>query len=123
MTHRSQYQLKHCAVKSTMFKIDFVNFSSSMIPTLTTELIGFFSVDGDLQYRADLSQLKYYIPPPDPNNVNFDLKINFTSTRHRPTVYKKLDNILRWVSENFHRIERPLSVQQERWYVDKSLFR
>ncbi|XP_024882919.1 uncharacterized protein LOC112461773 [Temnothorax curvispinosus] len=43
---------------------------------VTTELIGHFSIDSDLQYRADLSQLKYYIPPLDPDNVNFDLNIN-----------------------------------------------
>lgn len=90
---------------------------------LTAELIGYFSIDSDLQYRADLSQLKYYIPLSDPDNVNFDLKVNCTSTRHKPTSYNKLDYILRWISDNFHQIERPLSVQEERWYVDKSLFK
>ncbi|KAG5327061.1 RL13A protein, partial [Pseudoatta argentina] len=97
------------------FQIDFLNFSEQIIPTLTPELIGHFSIDGDLQYHADLSQLKYYIPPSDPNNVNFDLNKNFISTRHRPTSYLKLDNLLRWLSNNFHRLEKPLSVQEERW--------
>lgn len=100
------------------FKIDFENFSECTIPTLTIELIGYFSIDGDMQYRADLSQLKYYIPPSDPNNVNFDLNANVMSTRHKPTSYIKLDNILRWISDNFDRLEKPLS-QEERWYVFK----
>ncbi|XP_077275402.1 decapping and exoribonuclease protein-like isoform X1 [Temnothorax americanus] len=98
-----------------MFKIDFANFSSHTVPTLSTELIGYFSIDGDSQYHADLSQLKYYIPPSDPDNVNFDLNINYMSTRHKPTSHIKLDNILRWIADNFHRIEKPLSAQEERW--------
>ena len=66
-----------------------------------------------------VSQLKYYIPSSNPNNVNFDLNKNFMSTRHRPTSYLKLDNLLRWLSNNFHRFEKPLSVsQKERWYID-----
>ncbi|KYN08872.1 Protein Dom3Z [Trachymyrmex cornetzi] len=97
------------------FHIDFINFSEQIIPTLTTELIGHFSIDGDLQYHADLSQLKYYVPPSDPNNVNLDLNKNFLSTRHQPTSYLKLDNLLRWLSNNFRRLEKPLSVQEERW--------
>ncbi|XP_071650895.1 decapping and exoribonuclease protein-like [Temnothorax longispinosus] len=85
---------------------------------VTTELIGHFSIDSDLQYRADLSQLKYYIPPLDPDNVNFDLNINCTSARDKPTSYIRFENILRWIWDNFHRIERPLSEQEqdeERW--------
>ncbi|KYN01540.1 Protein Dom3Z [Cyphomyrmex costatus] len=97
------------------FKIDLKNFSEEMIPTLTAELIGHFSIDGDMQYHADLSQLKYYIPPSDPNNVDFDLNKNFIHTHYRPTLYVKLDNILKWISNNFHRLEKPLSVQEERW--------
>ncbi|XP_018303717.1 decapping and exoribonuclease protein-like [Mycetomoellerius zeteki] len=97
------------------FQIDFINFSEKIIPTLTAELIGYFSIDGDMQYHADLSQLKYYIPPSDPNNVNFDLNKNFMFTRHRPTSYLKLDKVLRWLSNNFHRLEKPVLVQEERW--------
>ncbi|XP_011630177.1 decapping and exoribonuclease protein [Pogonomyrmex barbatus] len=97
------------------FKIDPVNFSIHTIPVLTTELIGFFSIDGDLQYHANLSQLKYYNPPPDFNNVNFDLTRNFESTQHKSNLYVKLDNILKWLSNNFSRLERPLSIQEERW--------
>ncbi|KYM88373.1 60S ribosomal protein L13a [Atta colombica] len=100
------------------FQIDFINFSEQIISTLTTELIGHFSIDNDLQYHADLSQLKYYIPPSDPNNVNFDLNKNFMSTRHRPTSYLKLDNLLRWLSNNFHRFEKPLSVLQKEHWLD-----
>lgn len=100
-----------------------VHFNQCTPPVLTAELIGYFSIDGNLQYRADLSQLKYYIPLPDPDNVNFDLKVNFMSTRHKPTSYIKLDYILKWISDNFHRIERPLSAQKERWYVDELLFK
>jgi len=106
------------------FKIDFANFSEQTIPTLTIELIGHFSIDGDLKYHDDLSQLKYYIPPSNPNNVKFDLNKNFMSTRYKPTTYIKLDNILRWISKNFHQLEKPLSVQEKCWYVyvDKSLY-
>jgi len=34
------------------FQIDFINFSEQIIPTLTTELIGHFNIDSDLQYHA-----------------------------------------------------------------------
>lgn len=81
--------------------------------TLETELIGYFSVDGDLEYRADLSQLKYYIPPSDPNNVNFDLNVNFEPIHPKPS-HPKLYTVLKWISDNFHRIERP-SAQNGHW--------
>lgn len=90
-------------------------------PPLNIELVGHFSIDGDLQYRADLSQLKYYIPPSNPEDVNFDLNINLESSNHKPTWHSKLDNILRWISDHFDEIERPLLTQESRWYVDISL--
>jgi len=43
-------------------------------------LIEYFSIDGKSQYRVDLLQLKYYIPPSNPNNVNFDVNKNIEST-------------------------------------------
>ncbi|XP_024892802.1 decapping and exoribonuclease protein-like, partial [Temnothorax curvispinosus] len=85
---------------------------------VTTELIGHFSIDSDLQYRADLSQLKYYIPPSNPKNVNFDLNINCTSARHKSPSHIILENILKWISVNFHRIARPLSEQDEERWLD-----
>ncbi|XP_011883779.1 PREDICTED: decapping and exoribonuclease protein [Vollenhovia emeryi] len=99
-----------------MFKIQYENFSRHMVPTLTTELIGYFSIDGNMQYNDNLTQLKYYISPPDFNNVNFNLDINFESTRHKPTEYIKLDDILKWILSHFHQfVDRPLSAQEERW--------
>ncbi|XP_011693168.1 PREDICTED: decapping and exoribonuclease protein-like [Wasmannia auropunctata] len=95
------------------FKIDFENFPESDI-TLTTKLVGHFSIDGNKKYQDDLSQLKYYIPPFNPN-VHFDLNKNYESTILKSTSYVKLDNILRWISDNFNRLEKPLSVQDKRW--------
>ncbi|XP_011262330.2 decapping and exoribonuclease protein [Camponotus floridanus] len=95
------------------FKIDCENFSKDMLPKLTLKLIGHYSIDGDLQYHADLSQLKYYIPPPDLDNVFFDLKKNSTFTHYKPTSYIKLDDILRWISDNFKLLEKPLP--QDQW--------
>ncbi|XP_011161736.1 decapping and exoribonuclease protein [Solenopsis invicta] len=97
------------------FQIDFVNFSQQMIPTLTIELIGHYSINGNSQYLDNLSQLKYYVPPSNPNNVNFDLIKNFESTHHKSTEHTKLDNLLRWISNHFDRLDRPLSTQKERW--------
>ncbi|CAL1688530.1 unnamed protein product [Lasius platythorax] len=58
--------------------------------------------------------MKYYIPPPDFDNVSFDLK-NFTSTRSNLPSYIKLDDMLRWISENFNRLKKPLSAQGDQW--------
>jgi len=55
------------------YEISFINISKHIIPKLTTELIEYFSIDGNSQYRADLLQLKYYISPSNFNNMNFDL--------------------------------------------------
>ncbi|XP_032682566.1 decapping and exoribonuclease protein-like [Odontomachus brunneus] len=95
-----------------MFKIEY--FSKRKLPELTIELIGSFSIDGDLQYHADLSQLKYYIPPSDPN-VYYDLDYNAASTCHKPNSYIKLDDILRWISDNFNQLEKPLSPNERHW--------
>ncbi|KYN09665.1 Protein Dom3Z [Trachymyrmex cornetzi] len=81
----------------------------------TIDLIGHFSIDGNSEYHDDLSQLKYYISPLNPNNVNFDLNKNFKSTQHKPISHIKLDHILKWISHNFRQLEKPLSVQEERW--------
>ncbi|CAL1688528.1 unnamed protein product [Lasius platythorax] len=59
--------------------------------------------------------MKYYIPPPDFDNVSFDLNKNFTSTRYKPTSYNKLDDVLRWISENFNLLEKLLSAQGGQW--------
>lgn len=99
------------------FKIDYEYFFDYLPSTLTVELIGQFSVDGDSQYHADLSQLKYYIPPPNLGEINYDLTKNSTTTRYKPDSYVKLDFIFQWITENFSRLERPLSIQKERWYV------
>ncbi|KYN35186.1 Protein Dom3Z [Trachymyrmex septentrionalis] len=88
------------------FKIDF---------EFTIDLIGHFSIDGDSEYHDDLSQLKYYISPSNPNYVNFDLNKNNESTKHKSTSHIKLDHILKWISHNFRTLEKPLSVQEERW--------
>lgn len=101
------------------FKIDYKSFSENMLPTLTIKLIGHYSIDGDSQYHADLSQLKYYIPPADLNNVSFDLNENFKSTRYHSTSHIKLNDLLRWISENFNLLEKPLSTQKGQWYVIK----
>lgn len=101
----------------TMFKIEYL--SKIGLPELAIKLIGSFSIDGDLQYHADLSQLKYYIPPSNPNNVYYDLDYNAISTRHKPDTYIKLDDILKWISDNFNRLEKPLSTNEGYWYVVK----
>ncbi|XP_011052960.1 PREDICTED: decapping and exoribonuclease protein-like [Acromyrmex echinatior] len=87
------------------FKIDF---------EFTIDLIGHFSIDGNSEYHDDLSQLKYYISPSNPN-VNFDLNKNYKSVQHKSTSHIKLDHILKWISHNFRQLEKPLSVQEERW--------
>lgn len=99
------------------FQIDCESSFNNELPTLTIELIGHFSIDGNSKYQSDLSQLKYYIPPKNPNSVWYDLDKNYISTRHKPTSHNKLDNILTWIENNFNRLERPLSIQQESWYV------
>ncbi|KAM0732696.1 Decapping and exoribonuclease protein [Formica fusca] len=53
--------------------------------------------------------MKYYVPPSDPDNVSFDLNKDSKSTRHKSTSYIKLDDILRWISDNFNLLEKPLS--------------
>ncbi|XP_072751484.1 decapping and exoribonuclease protein-like [Anoplolepis gracilipes] len=96
------------------FKIDCQSFSEYMLPILTVELIGHYSIDGDLKYCDDLSQLKYYVPPQDFDNVFFDLNKNFMSTRYKPTSHVKLQDVLTWVSNNFNLLEKPLS-QEGQW--------
>ncbi|XP_029156299.1 decapping and exoribonuclease protein-like isoform X2 [Nylanderia fulva] len=59
--------------------------------------------------------MKYYIPPEDLNNVSFDLNKNFMSTRYKPTSHVKLDNLLRWIADNFNLLEKPLSTQEGQW--------
>ena len=99
------------------FKID-KYFPDDLLPTLTVDLIGYFSVDGFSEYHADLSQLKYYIPTPNLNNINYDLNKNLSSVHYKnPESFEKLDFILRWITENFNRLEKPLSAQRESWYV------
>jgi len=97
------------------FKIDYTDFSEDL-PTLIIELIGYFSKDGNSQYHADLSQLKYYIPPPN-SDVCFNLDKNSASTHYKSDINYKLDDILKWISDNFNRLEKPLSVCAHRWYV------
>ncbi|XP_014468078.1 PREDICTED: decapping and exoribonuclease protein-like [Dinoponera quadriceps] len=99
-----------------MFKIDYR--SRDNLPELTIKLIGSFSIDGDLQYHADLRQLKYYIPPTDPNNLSYDLDYNAEYTNYKPGTYIKLDDILRWISDNFTQLSkpsRPLSTNEGHW--------
>ncbi|KAL6266350.1 hypothetical protein P5V15_003205 [Pogonomyrmex californicus] len=99
-----------------------INSLGHEIPTLTTELIGHFSIDSNSQYRADLSQLRYYIFPLnsesnywDYRTVGLDLKENFPDTNYKSIPCSKWENILRWISDNFNQLERPLSIQKECW--------
>lgn len=102
------------------FEVVSEDYSEHLLPKLTIKLIGHYSIDGDSKYHADLSQLKYYVPPPDFDNVSFNLNKDSTSTRHKPTSYIKLDDILTWVSDNFNLLEKPLS-QEGQWYVSKQM--
>ncbi|KAL0111772.1 hypothetical protein PUN28_013158 [Cardiocondyla obscurior] len=86
------------------------------VPTLTVELIGHFSIDGNLQYHDDLSQLKYVIRPSNLDNTNFDLTKNNGPVHHSAHLHIKLDNILKWICDNHHRIDKPLSVEKDRWF-------
>ncbi|XP_050448580.1 decapping and exoribonuclease protein-like [Cataglyphis hispanica] len=96
------------------FKVVSEDSSEQMVPKLTIKLIGHYSIDGDSKYHADLSQLKYYVPPPDFDNVSFNLNKDSTATRYKPTSYIKLDDILTWISDNFNLLEKPLS-QEGQW--------
>ncbi|XP_020284836.1 decapping and exoribonuclease protein [Pseudomyrmex gracilis] len=85
------------------------------IPQLQIELIGHYSIDGNSKYRGDLSQLKYYVPPLDFNNVNYDLNENIASTKYKPNSYVKLDDVCKWILNNFTRVERLMSTEKDRW--------
>ncbi|XP_054006089.1 decapping and exoribonuclease protein [Hylaeus anthracinus] len=80
------------------------------------QIVGHYSINGVREYCNDLSQLKYYIKPLDPDNVYFDLDDNHNTIYKPENEDSKLDNLLRWMSENFDQLKRQDSNNEnDRW--------
>ncbi|OWF40092.1 decapping and exoribonuclease protein-like [Mizuhopecten yessoensis] len=63
--------------------------------------IGSFSQDSTRQFVSSRQQMKYYIPPEDPNDVCFDLKIGYKDyIRKDESKPDLLDDLLRWIISN-----------------------
>ncbi|XP_076075179.1 decapping and exoribonuclease protein-like [Mytilus galloprovincialis] len=60
--------------------------------------IGNYSVDKNRLFNTNRSNMKYFIPPRNPNNVNFDLTIGYKEMIRKDESKKEyLDFILRWI--------------------------
>jgi hypothetical protein len=63
-------------------------------------VVGYYSIDCDRKYCADLSQLQYIHLPAD-YNVKFDLDRGRRLAQKKDDSYdEKIDNILRWMLQN-----------------------
>jgi hypothetical protein len=63
-------------------------------------VIGYYSLDSESNYRGDLSQLKY-IRFPTNNNVKFNLDYGRKQAVKKDDSYDaKIDDLLRWMLQN-----------------------
>ena len=59
--------------------------------------IGCFSHDTNRHFKNSKEQLKFYVPPPNPKSVHFDLKEGYdTFIKKDDTVKEYIDDLLRW---------------------------
>lgn len=64
-------------------------------------VVGFYSLDLQRKYCADMSQLTYIVCPESSDNLSFDLNIGIDNAERRDeTDEPKLDNLLKWISLN-----------------------
>ncbi|KAI8512322.1 hypothetical protein Bbelb_089610 [Branchiostoma belcheri] len=63
--------------------------------------VGVFSLDTARDFHNDGRKLRYYVVPPDPKHVNFDLTEGYDTLIKRDEDEKEhLDHILRWILKN-----------------------
>lgn len=63
--------------------------------------IGSFSLDINRKFENTRQQLKYYVNPRDPGNVNFDLRKGYdTMVRKDESNKEYINDILRWIMKN-----------------------
>lgn len=67
------------------------------------QIVGHYSINGEKCYRSDISQMKYYKQPSNPERVRFNLDDDLYRIYKSEEVNVKLDFMLQWVSENFDR--------------------
>ena len=76
--------------------------------------VGCFSHDKDRKVVQTSQELKYYIPPSDPNSVAFDLNLGYnTFIKKDESVKEYLDDLLKWVVANKSKFDVQGSVLQE----------
>lgn len=63
--------------------------------------VGSFSLDINRKFENSRRQLKYYVKPPDPGNVDFDLRTGYdTMVRKDESKKEYINDILRWIMKN-----------------------
>ncbi|KZC11031.1 PREDICTED: decapping and exoribonuclease protein-like [Dufourea novaeangliae] len=78
------------------------------------QIVGTYCFDGNRCYHSDLSQLKYYKEPRNLNNVDFNLDDNLNTIQKLDNINKKIDYLLKWISENFNHLQMERS-KNRRW--------
>lgn len=96
------------------------NFPSISKP----EIVGYFSVDKNRQYVADLSQCKF-IAHTDPNgSVRFDLNHGYTNVIHKnENLNEKLEHLLQFIKQNIPLLRNPVENSRKLLAVDVVCFR
>lgn len=96
------------------------NFPSISKP----EIVGYFSVDENRQFIADLSQCKF-IAPADPNQrVNFDLNHGYENVvRKNENCNEKLDHLLQFINQNIPILRNPVENPRKVLAIDVVCFR
>ncbi|XP_054005257.1 decapping and exoribonuclease protein-like [Hylaeus anthracinus] len=80
------------------------------------QIVGHYSINDAREYCNDLSQLKYYKKPLNPDNVNFNLDDNEDTIVTPEDENTKLDDLLRRMSENFDQLKRQnFDNENDRW--------
>lgn len=75
-------------------------FPSISKPTI----IGHFSIDGNRKYIPDARNRQYLWKNYEKEPVNYDLNVGFERAIHQPDAEEKLDQMLLFIAQNYHKL-------------------
>lgn len=97
--------------------------TGSSVHITNHQLVGHYSIDGELNYCNDLSQLKYYKPPSEFDNVNMDLNKDLDLTIFKSNDLLHSNALYQWILEHVDNIKiQDTEVSAKRWFVFKVSF-
>lgn len=76
--------------------------------------IGAFSVDKNRCFRNDRCNMKYFVPPRNSNNVQYDLTVGYKDMIRKDEGKKEyIDNILHWILLNKAKFQLQSKVEDD----------